>query len=40
MGWTLSYGAGSEDVLLLKYNSSGNLLWNKTWGGSGYEYAY
>ncbi len=40
MGWTLSYGAGSEDVFLLKYNSSGNLLWNKTWGGSGYEYAY
>ena len=40
MGWTLSYGAGSEDVFLLKYNSSGNLLWNKTWGGSGYEYAH
>ncbi|KKK96573.1 hypothetical protein LCGC14_2661420, partial [marine sediment metagenome] len=40
MGWTLSYGAGSEDVFLLKYNSSGNLLWNNTWGGSGYEYAY
>ena len=32
-GTTTSYGAGYEDVLLLKYTSSGNLLWYKTWGG-------
>jgi len=34
MGYTESYGAGGWDALLLKYDSSGNLLWNKTWGGS------
>ncbi|MGQ4876720.1 MAG: SBBP repeat-containing protein [Promethearchaeia archaeon] len=33
-GITESYGAGLEDVFLLKYNSSGTLIWDKTWGGS------
>ncbi|GAI21421.1 unnamed protein product, partial [marine sediment metagenome] len=32
-GATASYGAGSFDVVLLKYNSSGNLQWSKIWGG-------
>ena len=31
-GGTSSYGAGGGDVFLLKYNSSGDLLWFKTWG--------
>jgi len=39
MGGTLSYGAGSDDVFILKYDSSGNLQWDKTWGGSGPDYA-
>ncbi|MFX1366712.1 MAG: SBBP repeat-containing protein, partial [Promethearchaeota archaeon] len=34
IGTTYSYGVGSHDVFLLKYDSSGNLLWDKTWGGS------
>ena len=32
-GCTSSFGAGSADVLLLKCNPSGELLWQKTWGG-------
>ena len=30
-------GGGIEDVSLMKVNSNGNLLWAKTYGGSGYE---
>jgi len=34
-GATFSFGAGSSDVFLLKFNSTGALLFQKTWGGSG-----
>jgi len=33
-GATNSFGAGGNDVLILKYDSAGNLLWQKAWGGS------
>ncbi len=32
-GFTNSWGAGSSDVFLLKFDPSGNLVWQKTWGG-------
>ena len=32
VGSTTSYGAVNSDMLLLKYNSDGDLLWNITWG--------
>lgn len=33
VGTTNSFGAGGSDVVLLKYDSSGKLLFQKTWGG-------
>jgi len=39
-GRTSSFGGGSDDALLLKYNSSGTLQWAKTWGGSGWDHLF
>ena len=33
-GYTESFGAGGRDLLLAKFDSSGNLLWSRTLGGS------
>jgi len=35
VGWTWSYGAGKSDIWVLKLDSNGNKLWDKTYGGSG-----
>ena len=37
VGYTQSFGAQNNDVALLKYNYSGFLQWNITWGSSGVE---
>lgn len=36
-GRTESYGAGLLDILFLKFSPAGDILWAKTWGGSGFE---
>lgn len=36
-GTTRSFDAGSNDGFLLKYSPDGELLWERTWGGHGYD---
>ncbi len=37
-GSTSSFGAGSNDSLIIKWDGNGNQIWNRTWGYSGEEY--
>ena len=40
VGETYSFGAGSCDMILVKYDGSGVQQWNRTWGGGNYNYGY
>ncbi|HEX7319074.1 MAG TPA: hypothetical protein VF399_01805 [bacterium] len=40
VGWTYSYGAGCDDILILKLNTNGDTLWTKLYGGPSYDIAY
>jgi len=37
VGSTYSFGHGSSDIWLIKTNETGVMLWNKTYGGAGYD---
>lgn len=39
-GYTLSFGAGGEDMWLVRVDVNGNLVWQKTLGGSSADVAY
>ncbi|MFZ8835386.1 MAG: T9SS type A sorting domain-containing protein [Candidatus Caldipriscus sp.] len=38
-GWTTSFGAGNEDIFLIKTDASGNIQWARTYGGTNNDYA-
>ena len=40
VGYTMSFGAGEEDVYILKLNSSGDTVWTRTYGGDSDDEAY
>ncbi len=40
VGSTSSFGNGGYDILILKFDSNGSLIWSKTWGGNSYDVGY
>ena len=38
-GWTGSFGAGKDDAWVFRLDENGNVKWQKTYGGSDYDWA-
>lgn len=39
-GFTDSYGAGKRDLILVKYNHQGSIMWSRTAGNTGYDQSF
>ena len=39
-GGTSSKGAGAADLWVIKLDSQGNMIWDRTYGGSGDDWGY
>lgn len=39
-GYTSSYGEGGYDILVYKVDSQGDVIWQKTYGGSDWDFGY
>jgi hypothetical protein len=40
VGYTSSFGVGNWDIYVIKLDAKGDNVWEKTYGGSGYDIAY